>query len=95
MARHLVPRVVLTIGCTGLGASYAVDLIGGPDVFATALNMRRGFGWIVAIGVAWAAYTGIKSGKELERQASEDAKQAARELIELIQRDRQAEEGEL
>lgn len=91
MAKHLVPRVVLTIGATGLAVSYAVDLIGGPEAFETALNMRRGWGWIVAIGISWAAITGIQAGKEIERQKTEEAQAAAHALMELIEQDREQE----
>jgi hypothetical protein len=87
MAKHLVPRVVLAIGCTGMASSFVVSLLGGTDWFETSLNMRRGWGWIVAIGITWAAYTGIQAGKEIERQKTQEAQAAARALVEMIQRD--------
>lgn len=81
LSRHLVPRVVLAIGCTGLTVSFVVDLFGANQ---TAANMRRGWGWIVAVGVAWAAWSGIQARRDMER----DTRQAAEELYLQIERSR-------
>lgn len=65
MIQHLVPRVVLAVGATGLAVTYGADLIFKVDSFIEILRYRRAFGWVLGIGVAWSAYSGIKAGRTI------------------------------
>lgn len=90
MPKHLVPRVVLAMGTTGLAISYLADLILGDEYFIDILNFRRGFGWVVAVGIAWSAWTGIQAGREMDRRVEDYTAL----VLERIEQDRLEEEGD-
>ena len=90
MPRHLVPRVVLAMGVSGLALTYLADIVLGPEYFADILNFRRGFGWVVAVGIGWSAWTGIKAGQEMDHRVESYTAL----VLERIERDRLEEEDD-
>ena len=71
---------MLTIGATALPVTYLLQLF---DHIASAVNMRRSTGWILAISLAWCGWTESSARREVVAANRSDLADLLDDLREL------------
>ena len=80
---RLAARIMLTVATTALPITYLIQLAGH---LGEAVNMRRTVGWMMAIALAWCAYTETNNRNQIQRATTT-------ELADLLDDLRRLREG--